>query len=228
VSQDSRDTNDDILKLSDDQVKLFERRYREGYDLPDPVYFKWLRINHPTVENQITSFDETSVIQEQPSQQHCDENQFRDSCSGECTENISLLELISANETSENLCLECPIVEPVTATNREDMDSNDRPAHLPSNAATNRPVVEPPDHKEKLNYISKYLVQYVPLKKASNSATQRTTGARVLTSEECSKYIFEQEEKKRKEKEQYDFHFQGFFLFVCFFHLHNVNSLTMH
>ena len=161
VSQDSRDTTDDILNLSDDQVKLFERRYREGYDLPDPVYFKWLRINHPTVENQITAFDETTVIQEQPSQQHCDENQFRDTCIGECTENISLLELISANETSENLCLERPIVEPVTASNGEDMGSkttDDRPAYLPSNAATNRLVVEPPDHEGKLNYISKYLV----------------------------------------------------------------------
>jgi len=73
---------------------------------------------------------------------------------------------------------------------------------LPSNAATNRPVVEPPDHEGNLNYISKYLVQYVPLKKAPNSATKHATGARVLTSEECSKYIFEQEEKKRKEKEE--------------------------
>ena len=64
------------------------------------------------------------------------------------------------------------------------------------------PVIEPPDHEGKLNYISKYLVQYVPLKKAPNSATKRATGTRVLTSEECSKYIFEQEEKKRKEKEE--------------------------
>jgi len=141
--------------------------------------------------------DETSVIQEQPSQQHCDKNQFRDTRPGECTENISLLELISVNETSENLCLECPIVDPVTASSGEDMGSettDDRPVHLPSNAATNRPVIEPPDHEGKLIYISKYLVQYIPLNKAPNSATNRETGA----SEECSKYIFEEEEKKRK------------------------------
>ena len=134
-------------------MKRFQRRYREGYDLPDPVYLKWLRINYPTVE---TSFDETLVIQEQPSQQHCDEYQFRDTHPGECTENMSLLELISANETSENFC---PIVEPVTASSEEDMGSkttDDRPAHLPSNAATNGTVVEPPDHQGKLNYISKY------------------------------------------------------------------------
>ena len=72
----------------------------------------------------------------------------------------------------------------------------------PSNAATNGPVFEPPDHEGKLNYISKYLVQYVPLKKAPNSVTKRATGTRVLTSEECSKYFFEQEEKKRKENEK--------------------------
>ena len=231
---DSRDTNDDnILNLSDDQVKLYERRFTEGYDLPDPVYLKWLRINHPTVENQITSFDESPILQEQPSQQHCDENQVGDSRPGECTDNMSLLELLSANETCENLCLERSIVEPVTASNGEDMGSTttegrsvnlpssaatnrpvveppdhgsttteDRPTHLPSSAATIKPAVEPPDHEGQLNYISKYLVQYVPVKKAPNSAAKRATGARVLTSEECSKYIFEQEEKKRKEKEE--------------------------
>ena len=91
MSPDSCDTNNKILNLSDDQMNLCERKYREGYDLPDLVYLKWLRINYPTVENQITSFDETSVIQEQPSQHHRDENQFRDIRPGEYPENMSLL-----------------------------------------------------------------------------------------------------------------------------------------
>ena len=30
----------------------FERRYEEGYDLPDPLYQKWLKITHPeSVDN---------------------------------------------------------------------------------------------------------------------------------------------------------------------------------
>ena len=35
-----------------------------------------------------------------------------------------------------------------------------------------------------------------------DSNGKRTTGARVLTSNECTKIIFEREEKKRKEQEE--------------------------
>ena len=68
-----------------------------------------------------------------------------------------------------------------------------------SNVATNRPVVEPPDHEGKLNYISKYLVQYAPLKKAPNSATKFATDARVLTSEDAQSIFLN---KKRREKKR--------------------------
>ena len=61
--------------------------------------------------------------------------------------------------------------------------------------------VTSPEHDGELNYISKYLIQYVPTKKTVNNG-KRTTGARVLTSDECAKIIFEREEKKRKEQEE--------------------------
>ena len=63
------------------------------------------------------------------------------------------------------------------------------------------PGVAPPDHEGELTYISKYLIQYVPTKPKKAPAA-RATGARILTSEECSKMIFEREEKKRKEHEE--------------------------
>ena len=63
-------------------------------------------------------------------------------------------------------------------------------------------MIEPPEHEGELNYISKYLIQYVPVKKVQK-ASKRATGARVLTIDECAKsIIFEQDEKKRKEKEE--------------------------
>ena len=37
----------ETLNLSHEKVQLFEERYEEGYDLPDPLYLKWLKINHP-------------------------------------------------------------------------------------------------------------------------------------------------------------------------------------
>ena len=36
--------------FSSEQEQLFQKRFEEKYDLPDPVYQQWLRINHPTTE----------------------------------------------------------------------------------------------------------------------------------------------------------------------------------
>ena len=61
--------------------------------------------------------------------------------------------------------------------------------------------VAPPEHEGELNYISKYLIQYVPAKKKVDTG-KRATGARVLTIDECAKIIFEKEDRKRKEQEE--------------------------
>ena len=37
-----------ILSFSPDKVALYKKRYEEGYDLEDPGYVAWLKINHPT------------------------------------------------------------------------------------------------------------------------------------------------------------------------------------
>ena len=34
-------------QFTPEQEELFNRRYEEKYDLPDPIYFEWLKINHP-------------------------------------------------------------------------------------------------------------------------------------------------------------------------------------
>lgn len=62
--------------------------------------------------------------------------------------------------------------------------------------------IPPPEHEGELNYISKYLVQYIPAKKAPPTWQCATTGARVLTSEECAQLIFEWEEKKKSSKKK--------------------------
>ena len=56
--------------------------------------------------------------------------------------------------------------------------------------------VAPPEHEGEVNYISKYLIQYVPTNKKVDTG-KRATGVRVLISDECAKIIFE---KKKKEK----------------------------
>ena len=73
-------------------------------------------------------------------------------------------------------------------------------SHLPSNVTS---AVAVPEHEGELRYISKYLIQYVPVKQSKVSGTgKRATGARVLTSDECAQILAEREEKKQKELEE--------------------------
>ena len=53
-----------------------------------------------------------------------------------------------------------------------------------------------------LKYISKYLVQYVPVKEKKPPTYGCVTDARILTSEKCAQLIFEREEKKKKEEKE--------------------------
>ena len=59
--------------------------------------------------------------------------------------------------------------------------------------------IPPPEHEGELNYVSKYLVEYIPAKKASPTGQRATTSTslRVLTIEKCAQLIFECEEKKK-------------------------------
>ena len=75
------------------------------------------------------------------------------------------------------------------------------PSCLPSTSMSAIQNVPPPEHEGELNHISKYLVQYVPVKKPPPTG-QHAAGARVLTSEECAQLIFEQEEKKKKQQQE--------------------------
>ena len=50
--------------FTSEQEALFKRRFEEGYDLNDPAYMAWLKINHPEVALSITGSDELSLSSE--------------------------------------------------------------------------------------------------------------------------------------------------------------------
>ena len=145
-----------------------------------------------------------SAEQEQHDEENCD---LLDPHAEQYHENVSLSKLACDGNLIESLGLERSTIESVTASHVEDTTTTTDdlscpgPSHLPSNAVVTSGPVETPDHEGELNHISKYLIQYVPVKKAPKTS-KCATGARVLTSDECAKRIFEQEEKKRKEKEE--------------------------
>ena len=105
---------------------------------------------------------------------------------------MCLSEIVCDSISRETLGLECSSVESVTELQVENANTV---------ATTRVPMIKPPEYEGELNYISKYLIQYVPVKKVQK-ASKHATGARVLTSDECAKSIFEQDEKKRKKKKQ--------------------------
>ena len=47
-------TADENKSITEAMASKFERRLEEGYDLPDPMYQKWLAINHPEVNKYNT------------------------------------------------------------------------------------------------------------------------------------------------------------------------------
>ena len=99
--------------------------------------------------------------------------------------------------SSETLGLVHSFVESVTELQEESTNTA---------VTTSVPMIEPPEHEGELNYISKYLIQYVPVKKVQK-ASKRATGARVLTSDEYNvQRVFSNKMKrkgrKRKKKKQ--------------------------
>ena len=48
----AQDQECQVSEFSPEQELLFQRRYEEKYDLPDPVYQQWLKIYHPTAKVQ--------------------------------------------------------------------------------------------------------------------------------------------------------------------------------
>jgi len=46
-TSDQQQTNDVLPSLPPEKTALFQRRFEEGYDLPDDEYMKWLCETHP-------------------------------------------------------------------------------------------------------------------------------------------------------------------------------------
>ena len=78
-----------------------------------------------------------------------------------------------------------------------------RPALNDSNTRSVEAKNTASQQNDKLRYISKYLVQFVPDAKPRNKETTvRISGARVLTSDKCVAILKEREEKIKKQQEE--------------------------
>ena len=83
--------------FSPDEVELYKKRYEEGYNLDDPSYTAWLKINHPTEVCSNTVKSSSSLVSGELSKTS------RDSV------NSGKLKLSSGDALSEILTLPCPV-----------------------------------------------------------------------------------------------------------------------
>ena len=49
-----------------EQQVLYQKRYKEGYDIADPGYTEWLKIHHPSSSQSTTSTTDSIVLSESP------------------------------------------------------------------------------------------------------------------------------------------------------------------
>ena len=197
------------IHFSAEQEKKFQRRYEEGFNIADPEYLQWLEINHPSEEDNTDSF--LQFHDDSPQNTELEELiQLRLKSD---QEGLSCVEIISDEEWSQDEMAfnESPHMPNVAVSALVNYSSSDEdgaclgPSHQPSVVSQDKshgeksistsgkgtsglPTVPPPEHEGELNYVSKYLIQYIPVKPQKVSAAgKRAPGARVLTSDECVK-----------------------------------------
>ena len=186
--------------ISPEKAAVFQRRYEEGYDIPDDEYMKWLRDNHPEAAVEYPAL-------------YTGSNDYPSSLMNSLSyipmaSPVAILNSGSSMETGDETndevtsnTVECD--DGLSETNAE--GSNNMPVVSDSKIEEVGAKNTPSQTNDKLRYISKYLVQFVPDAKPQNKETMvRISGARVLTSEKCTAILKEREEKKRIEQEEKD------------------------
>ena len=225
-SEEEPPANQFHQQFTSEQEALFSKRFDKNYDISDPVYLEWLKINHPE------AYPDNSLLSDHFSFTLSDDLQVLDqflvdnNSLGLVNSGINIVPHVVSTPTEREIPLDKPttmnsesafatesclgpksyVSECVEKPNSEKGSSTiddacPGPSRLLSTSMSAIQNVLPPEHEGELNYISKYLVQYVPVKKPPPTG-QRAAGARVLTSEECAQIIFEQEEKKKKQQQE--------------------------
>ena len=179
--------------FTEQDILLFQRRFEEGYDLYDPLYQKWLELEHPETSTShhsgsllLNLFPEAPVIN--PVEMIDDGKNAENSTESQREAESSVPNFTtntksnhSVQQTVSNLpevILNTPCSNSLSVTNKENISSN---GELTTTV------------------LSKYL--RTPTITKPKSSTRAITTARVLTSTECLDIIREKETKKKAEEE---------------------------
>ena len=227
-----RENQQPSVNLSPDKLVLFQRRLSEGYNIPNEEYMKWLKENHPETYAEVydgeialmsiaDAFSDVPVaspvmmvdselmanMDEVENGVQNDSTVTDDTGSSGCDHDSALTSNVDQRTNSQNFddngTVSSNDDSELTSqrTNAQSRDDNDvqgttSSSNLTTMTSCNR-------SKEKLRYISKYLVQYVPDARPQNKeAAVRISGARVLTSDKCVAILKEREEKQKERQQE--------------------------
>ena len=202
------------IDFSPEQMELYQRRYDEEYDIPDPQYLRWKEIYYPDEHPGKNCNDwelEKSLAQEFSYIEPCSPVAVLDTT---CEVEEPLEEPSLASHNTNNA--PTSMIEPVSETSVDSLQqsSSSVTASMPEpfceasadrfqQSSSSVAVLNAPEERNELKHISKFLIQYVPSKGKTNpsQAAKRVSGAKILTSTECAA-IIEEREKNKKIKEQ--------------------------
>ena len=210
--------------FSAEQEQVFQKRYTEGYDLPDPVYRQWLTIHHPELVSAVQHVcvppsdpdepesltDLFSYVAPQSPLTMSEPTGLDDTLGSTSTSLNSDSAVEPAHKSHSSSVLGSQTPPPTSSFNADSVQSAEinPPSLTPGSSCTcgfKSPGSTQSSPDGELSYISKYLVQFVPSPPTTKaSAAKRVSGARVLTSAKCAAILEEREEKKRKEQEEKD------------------------
>ena len=185
----------DIQSFTSEEEILFNTRYNEGYNLYDPRYIAWIKVNHPeencaSFMKIIDYFPEATTPEALPVSL---ESEDGTPCS--CLTNSASVEKAQDHSSDYTAVLTPSCTESTFVPNRLNFQS---PDSTPTGSSSINSISPPCSS----NMISKYLIQYVPVAEKKKERSTRVTGLRVLTSEEGLAILQEREDKKKREKEE--------------------------
>ena len=158
------------LGFSPEQMELYQRRYDEEYDIPDPQYLRWKEIYYPDEHPGKNCNDwelEKSLAQEFSYIEPCSPVAVLDTT---CEVEEPLEEpSLASHDTIEANNAPTSMIEPVSETSVDSLQQS-------SSSVT----ASMPEERNELKHISKFLIQYVPSKGKTNpsQAAKRVSGAK--------------------------------------------------
>ncbi|XP_065910921.1 putative uncharacterized protein DDB_G0290989 [Dysidea avara] len=191
-----------------DQERKYARRYEEGFDLPDPQYEAWLKVNHPEHfrpeddgDGESTDQLGNDVPSDALSSMDCDTTFTIDQ---ERKYARRYEEGFDLPDAQYEAWLKVNHPDHLRGTAQQDTSGGNTPtSHRNSGACSTQSAAILTANGAQRSPLMELL--NVPVAKTSRPKTMNTGKARVLTSAECLKALQEKEnEKKRKaeEKEQ--------------------------